>query len=101
MPPIDGVHSAAVVSATDSDSGASSLPTGDVEKGDRESINRPLVFISAIYIGMSTALVLILLCGFSVRTLLVECLVDGFYIRFALVNAILPTDAMRYTNYMM
>ena len=86
MPPIDSIHIAGAASAPDSDASAG---TSDVEKGDRESINRPLVFISAIYIGMSAALVIILLCGFSVRTLLVECLVDGYYVRFALVSNIL------------
>lgn len=94
MPPIDGIHTAGAVSAPDSDASAGTSPTRDVEKGDRESINRPLVFISAIYIGMSAALVIILLCGFSVRTLLVECLVDGYYIRFALVSNILVMIAM-------
>ena len=58
----------------------------DVEKADRESMDRPLVFISAMYIGMAIALVIILLWGFSVRTLLVEALVDEFYTRFALVS---------------
>ncbi|KAF8437732.1 glycosyl transferase family group 2-domain-containing protein [Terfezia claveryi] len=84
VPPIDSIH----LAGPDSDASADTSPTRDVEKGDRESINRPLVFISAIYIGLSTALVIILLCGFSVRTLLVECLVDGYYVRFALLASI-------------
>lgn len=58
----------------------------DLESGGEESLARPLVLISAIYIGMSMALVIVLLWGFSTRTLLVECLVDGQYIRLALVR---------------
>lgn len=51
----------------------------------KESLERPLVFISAIFVGMAMCLMIILLLGFGASALLYESLMDGNWIRMALL----------------
>lgn len=51
----------------------------------KESLERPLVFISAIFVGLALCLMIILLLGFGASALLYECLMDGSWIRMALL----------------
>lgn len=51
----------------------------------KESLDRPLVFISAIFVGLAVCLMIILLLGFGASALLYESLMDGNYIRMALL----------------
>lgn len=54
----------------------------------KESLERPLVFISAIFVGMALCLMIILLLGFGASALLYECLMDGSWIRMALLATV-------------
>ena len=54
----------------------------------KESLERPLVFISAIFVGMALCLMIILLLGFGASALLYECLMDGTWIRMALLATV-------------
>lgn len=51
----------------------------------KESLERPLVFISAIFVGLAACLMIILLLGFGASALLYESLMDGSWIRMALL----------------
>lgn len=59
--------------------------TSDVESGEPiESLNRPLVLTSSIYVGLGMCLIIILELGFGVSSVIYEILTDGNYIRAAL-----------------
>jgi len=59
----------------------------DVESNGpiKESLERPLVFISAIFVGLAMCLIIILLLGFGGSALLYQSLVDGNWMRMALL----------------
>jgi hypothetical protein len=50
-----------------------------------ESLARPVMRISAVFVGLSICLALCLLVGFYVGKLVSECLLDGTWIRMALL----------------
>jgi hypothetical protein len=50
-----------------------------------ESLQRPIVWTSAIFVGLSMTLGIVLLFGFFVSKLLIECVLDGSWNRMALV----------------
>lgn len=52
-----------------------------------ESINRPVMLHSALFVGMGVCLAIILVYGFSVGQLVSESFLDGSYIRLALIAA--------------
>lgn len=52
-----------------------------------ESIHRPVVLHSAVFIGLGVCLAIVLVYGFSVGQLVSEALLDGSYARLALVAA--------------
>jgi hypothetical protein len=54
----------------------------------KESLERPLVFISAIFVGLAMCLMIILLLGFGASALLYESLMDGNWIRMALLATV-------------
>jgi len=58
---------------------------GDIEAGPRESLARPLVLTSSIFIGMATMAIIILVIGLGNRSLAMEVMTDGFMIRLALI----------------
>lgn len=60
---------------------------GDIENNvpAKESLERPLIFISAIFVGLALCLIIILLLGFGASALLYQSLVDGNWIRMALL----------------
>ncbi|TKA62651.1 hypothetical protein B0A49_06523 [Cryomyces minteri] len=62
----------------------------DEEKGSSrgESLARPLVFTSAVFVGLGLCLIVVLLCGFATSHLIFEALTDGNYIRMALLAAV-------------
>ncbi|KAF2430582.1 hypothetical protein EJ08DRAFT_238409 [Tothia fuscella] len=51
----------------------------------KESLARPVLYVSAVFVGLGMCLVIVLLLGFAVSKLLVECLVDGKWLRMVLV----------------
>jgi hypothetical protein len=63
----------------------------DKEKGvpAAESLQRPVKFVSAVFVGLGMCLVIVLLLGFTMSNLIVECLMDGQWIRMAFV-ALIP-----------
>lgn len=52
-----------------------------------ESVNRPVMLHSALFVGMGVCLAIILVYGFSIGQLVSECFLDGNYTRLALVAA--------------
>lgn len=52
-----------------------------------ESVNRPVVLHSAVFIGLGVCLAIVLVYGFSVGQLVSEALLDGSYTRLALIAA--------------
>jgi hypothetical protein len=62
----------------------------DEEKGrkSKESIDRPVIFTSAVFTGLSVGLLATLILGGGVSAILGETLLDGTYIRFALLATI-------------
>lgn len=52
-----------------------------------ESIHRPVMLHSAIFVGMAICLAIVLVYGFSIGQLVSECFLDGNYMRLALVAA--------------
>ncbi len=54
-------------------------------KPPRESLERPLVFISAVFVGLAVCLIVILLLGFGGSALLYQSLMDGNWMRMALL----------------
>lgn len=52
---------------------------------ENESLGRPLIFLSAIFVGLAVALIIILLLGFGVSQLIYQSLIDGMWLRLALV----------------
>jgi hypothetical protein len=63
---------------------------GDLEslKRSPESLARPVLFTSAVFVGCGLCLVIVLLCGFATSKLLVESLIDGKWLRMALCATI-------------
>lgn len=58
----------------------------DVEDfGPKESLARPLIFTSAIYVGLGVLLIWILVVGFGNRALQIQIMTDHFYPRLALI----------------
>jgi cellulose synthase/poly-beta-1,6-N-acetylglucosamine synthase-like glycosyltransferase len=60
---------------------------GDLEKaeGPKESLARPLIFTSAIFVGLAMVLITILVVGLGNRAIILQTMTDGFYPRVALV----------------
>lgn len=52
-----------------------------------ESVNRPVMLHSAIFVGLGVCLAIVLVYGFSVGQLVSEALLDGNFIRLALIAA--------------
>lgn len=52
-----------------------------------ESVNRPVVLHSAIFVGLGVCLAIVLVYGFSVGQLVSESFLDGSYLRLALIAA--------------
>lgn len=73
----------------------STQDTTDLEDADisSESLARPVVLTSSIYVGLACFLVIVLLLGFTVSNLILETLTDGNRIRLALA-ACLPVYAI-------
>lgn len=70
------------------DGGSDSDEDQDQEAAEHaESVNRPVMLHSAIFVGMGVCLAIILVYGFSVGQLVSECFMDGKYIRLALIVA--------------
>lgn len=75
------------------------LPIGNVEEGDSlgdeekgqssspESLDRPVYFISAVFIGIATFAVVVLFLGFAASKLVVQSLVDGNWVRMAYMSS--------------
>ncbi|KAF1356043.1 hypothetical protein EJ07DRAFT_181633 [Lizonia empirigonia] len=53
--------------------------------GPKESLARPLIFTSAIYVGLGVLLIWILVVGFGNRALQIQIMTDHFYPRLALI----------------
>ncbi|KAH7033405.1 glycosyl transferase family group 2-domain-containing protein [Microdochium trichocladiopsis] len=64
-------------------------PFVDEEKGHTgaESLQRPVVVTSTLYVGLGVAALTIILVGSSVSEMVAASLVDGNYMRFALIAA--------------
>lgn len=62
----------------------------DEESGTsaKESLGRPLVFTSAVFVGLGLCLIITLLFGFATSHLIFEALTDGNWIRMALLAAV-------------
>ncbi|KAJ4292729.1 hypothetical protein N0V90_009392 [Kalmusia sp. IMI 367209] len=58
---------------------------GDVEAGLCESLARPLVLTSSIFVGLATMCIIVLVVGFGNRSLVLEVLTDQGMIRLALI----------------
>jgi len=58
---------------------------GDLEAGPRESLARPLVLTSSIFVGLATMAILILVVGLGNRALAMQTLTDKKMLRLALV----------------
>ncbi|ORY16516.1 glycosyl transferase family group 2-domain-containing protein [Clohesyomyces aquaticus] len=57
----------------------------DPESGVRESLARPLIFTSSIFVGMGVFAILILVVGLGNRALVLQAMTDKMWIRLALV----------------
>jgi hypothetical protein len=57
----------------------------DVEAGSRESLARPLVITSSIFVGMGIMAIVALVIGLGNRSLIHQTLTDGLYLRMALI----------------
>lgn len=60
-------------------------PTLDIEKQSPESLARPLVFTSSVFVGLGCFLIVVLIFGFGVSSVVWESLTDGYMIRYALL----------------
>lgn len=58
---------------------------GDLEAGPRESLARPLILTSSIFVGFAAMGIILLVIGLGNRALLLQTMTDGFYARMALV----------------
>jgi hypothetical protein len=81
-------QSAADDSGTVRDPSPRRMTMNEEIKRPKESLERPLVLTSAIFVGMAVMLLVILLVGLGISDLLLEYLVDGRATRFALVATI-------------
>jgi hypothetical protein len=64
-------------------------PSADLEKQQApESLARPLVFTSSVFVGLGAFLIVVLLFGFGTSNVLLESLTDGYWIRCALLATI-------------
>lgn len=60
----------------------------DVEEfGPKESLARPMVFTSAIFVSLGFCLIITLVFGFSNRAIMIQIMTDHFYPRLALILA--------------
>ncbi|KAK3944154.1 glycosyl transferase family group 2-domain-containing protein [Diplogelasinospora grovesii] len=50
-----------------------------------ESLSRPVIRTSAVFVGMAMCLAIVLLFGTYISQLLIECVMDGTYTRLALI----------------
>jgi hypothetical protein len=68
---------------------------GEDEKAvsEPESLDRPISFVSAVFVGMGMCLVIVLLFGFATANLIIECLLDGNWMRLAFI-ALIPLLAL-------
>lgn len=59
----------------------------DEEKGftSPESLERPMNYVSAVFVGLGVCLITVLLFGLATSNLILECLTDGNYIRMAFI----------------
>ncbi|KAF2475919.1 uncharacterized protein BDR25DRAFT_89438 [Lindgomyces ingoldianus] len=57
----------------------------DIESGVRESLARPLIFTSSIFVGMAAFAILVLVVGLGNRALVLQTMTDKFWMRLALV----------------
>lgn len=81
MPEKSGAMVATADEASDSD-----VDTRDAAE-PLESVSRPVMLHSALFVGMGVCLAIILVYGFSIGQLVSECFLDGSYTRLALVAA--------------
>jgi hypothetical protein len=60
---------------------------GDLEKaeGPKESLARPLIFTSSVFVGLAMVLIIVLVFGLGNRAIIMETMTDRFYPRIALV----------------
>jgi hypothetical protein len=58
---------------------------GDAEAGPPESLARPLIFTSSIFVGLATLAILVLAVGLGNRALAMQVMTDKLWIRLALV----------------
>ena len=62
------------------------MHSDDVENfGPKESLARPLIFTSAIFVSLGLLLIVVLVFGFGNRALIMQCMTDGFYPRLGLI----------------
>ncbi|RYN80176.1 hypothetical protein AA0117_g3140 [Alternaria alternata] len=60
---------------------------GDLEKADgpSESLARPLIFTSSIFVGLAMVLIIVLVIGLGNKAIILETMTDHFYPRILLV----------------
>lgn len=58
---------------------------GDPEAGPRESLARPLILTSSIFVGFATLGILLLVFGLGNRALVLQTMTDKFMLRLALI----------------
>lgn len=57
----------------------------DLESGARESLARPLIFTSSIFVGMGIFAIILLVCGLGNRALVLQTMTDKFWLRLTLI----------------
>ena len=57
----------------------------DLEAGPRESLARPLIFTSSIFVGCGIMAILLLVCGLGNRAIILQTMTDKFWPRLALI----------------
>lgn len=61
-------------------------PEYDIENGGpKESLARPLIFTSSMFVGLGMLLIVVLVAGFGNRALVMQTMTDRFYPRLALI----------------
>ncbi|KAK7740513.1 hypothetical protein SLS53_005356 [Cytospora paraplurivora] len=83
-----GLQEKGVMTAQVHDHGQESEDDLDNEAHERpESINRPVILHSGLFVGMGVCLAIVLVYGFSVGELVSECFMDQKWSRLALIAA--------------
>lgn len=59
--------------------------TSDLEGGPRESLARPLILTSSIFVGMGIMAIILLVVGLGNRALIMQTMTDKFWMRLALI----------------